>query len=151
MPTFKTARAKATALECDVLAVPIYKGGVSGPGAAEVEKKLGISFKALLDSSRAKGEPGEALLVPALGKIKAKQVLLVGVGSKGDGAAGARKAGAVVARKTGASATVATTITQAVGGPAADAVAAFVEGYQLGAYRFDRYKSNGTKSKTRTV
>jgi leucyl aminopeptidase len=151
MPVFKTVRAKATAIDCDVLAVPIYKGPSNGPGTSEVEQRLGASFKELLAAARAKGEPGEALLVPGLGTLKAKQVLLVGVGSKGDGAAAARKAGAVVARKTGASATVATTITQAVGGPAADAAAAFVEGYLLGGYRFDRYKANGTKSKTKTV
>jgi len=151
MPAFRTARAKATAIDCDVLAVPIYKGAVAGPGALEAEKALATSFKDLLDAARAKGEPGEALLVPALGKLKAKQVLLVGVGEKGGGATAARKAGAVVARKTGASATVATTIPQAVGGPVADAVGAFVEGYLLGGYRFDRYKANGTKSRTNTV
>jgi leucyl aminopeptidase len=152
MPSFKTARTKATATDCDVLAVPILKGGAPGPGAAEAEKALGVSFKELLDAARAKGEPGEALLVPANGKkIKAKQVLLVGVGEKGDGATAARKAGATVARRTRASANVATTIPQAVGGNAADAVGAFVEGYLLGQYRFDRYKSNGTKPKTKTV
>jgi len=151
MPTFKTVRAKATAIDCDVLAVAIYKGAVSGPGAIEVEKALGTSFKQLLETARAKGEPGEALLVPGGGKVKAKQILLVGVGEKGAGATAARKAGAVVARKTGASATVATTIPHAVGGPASDAVSAFVEGYLLGGYRFDRYKANGTTSKTKTV
>jgi hypothetical protein len=48
MPTFRTVRGKATAIDCDILAVPIYKGGVAGPGAAEAEKALGATFKALL-------------------------------------------------------------------------------------------------------
>src|SRR5436309_1740146 len=129
MPTFRTARGKATTIDCDVLAVPIFKGGVAGPGAAEAQKALGTNFKSLLEVARVKGELGEALLLPAVGGIKAKQVLLVGLGDKGGGASAARKAGALLARKTGASASVATTIPQAVGGPAADAIAAFVEGY----------------------
>jgi leucyl aminopeptidase len=152
MPSFKTARAKATAIDCDVLAVPILKGGTLGPGAPEAEKALGVNFKELLDAARAKGEPGEALLVPANSKrIKAKQILLVGVGEKAGGATAARRAGAVVGRRTAASGRVATTIPQAVGGSAADAVGAFVEGFLLGQYRFDRYKSNGIKSKTTAV
>jgi leucyl aminopeptidase len=151
MPTFRIAKEKATKLDCDVLAVPIYKGNEPGPGAAEVEKAIGGSFKQLLEAARAKGEPGDALLIPANSKIKAKQVLLVGVGEKGAGAANARKAGAVVARRTGAVSTVATTIPGAVGGNAAEAAGAFVEGFVLGAYRFDRYKANGAKRKTKTV
>ena len=151
MPAFRIVREKALSVPCDVLAVPIYKGGVLGPGAAEAEKALGASFKSLLDAARAKGEPGEALLVPGGGKVKAKQVLLVGVGEKDAGPSAARKAGAVVARRTGASAVVATTIPQAIRGGGAETASAFVEGYILGSYRFDRYKSNGQRSKTKTV
>ncbi|TMK20628.1 MAG: hypothetical protein E6G68_04420, partial [Actinobacteria bacterium] len=87
-----------------------------------------------------------------LGRLKAKQVLLVGLGNRKEAKSGAaRKAGAVVARKTGGAADVATTIPQAVTGAKAGAVEAFVEGYLLGAYRFDRYKANGQRSKTETV
>ena len=151
MPTFHISRGKASAIDCDVLAVPIFKGGVAGAGAAEVEKALGAKFKSLLAAARMKGEPGESLLLPGVAPLKAKQVLLVGVGEKGGGSAAARKAGATVGRKTGSSPNIATTIPQAVGGPAADAIAAFVEGYLLGQYRFDRYKANGSKPKTKTV
>jgi leucyl aminopeptidase len=151
MPAFRIVRDKATTVACDVLAVPVYKGGKPGPGAAEVEKALGTKFKDLLDSARVKGEPGDAMLVPSFGKVPAKQVLLVGVGEQKDGPAAARKAGAVVARRTGNVGAVATTIPQAIKGSVAAAAGAFAEGYLLGAYRFDRYKSNGQRAKTNEV
>ncbi len=151
MPSFRTVRDKATTIACDVIAVPVHKGLTLGPGAAELEKALGTKFKEFLDSARAKGEPGDAVMVPTFGRARAKQILLVGVGDKNAGPAAARKAGAVVARKTSASGVVATTIPQAIKGDAALAAGAFVEGYLLGSYRFDRYKANGQKAKTKEV
>ena len=152
MPAFRISRDRPSTFACDVLAVPVYKGGEAGPGGADVEKKLGTTFKELLDGARLKGEAGEALTVPTLGKLPAKQVLIVGVGEKGSGADTGRKAGAVVARKTGAAAKVATTVPQAVKGKAPESAGAFVEGYLLAAYRFDRYKNgDGRKSKTKEV
>ena len=151
MPAFRTVRGKATAIECDVLAVAVFKGGSAAPGAAEAEKALGISFAELFESARLKGHPGDALAVPTLGKLAAKQVLVIGIGTKDEAKAGARKAGATVARRTAGSSNVATTIPQALGRSASDAVGAFVEGYLLGAYRFDRYKANGQSSKTKNV
>ncbi|MFY9587751.1 MAG: M17 family peptidase N-terminal domain-containing protein, partial [Actinomycetota bacterium] len=128
MPSFRTVRDKATAIACDVIAVPVYKGGTLGPGAAELEKAIGIKFKESLDAARAKGEPGDAVMVPTFGKAKAKQILLVGVGDRNAEVSAARKAGAVVARRTGTAAVVATTIPQAIKGSVADAAGAFVEG-----------------------
>ena len=151
MPSFKIVRDKAATIACDVIAVPVHKGGALGPGAAELEKALGTRFKELLDAARAKGEPGDAVMLPTFGKTRAKQILLVGVGDKSAGPAAARKAGAVVARKTGTAVIVATTIPQAIKGGAAAAAGAFVEGYLLGAYRFDRYKANGQRAKTKEV
>jgi leucyl aminopeptidase len=152
MPKFRIVRERPTSIACDVLAVPVYKGGTAGPGADAVEKALGSTVKELLDAARLKGEAGEALAVPTLGKLPATRVLLVGLGEKGVGTDAARKAGATVARRTGGADTVATTVPQAVKGSAADAAGAFVEGYLLGGYRFDRYKaSNGQKPATKEV
>jgi leucyl aminopeptidase len=152
MPKLRIVRETAAKTACDVLAVPVYRGGEAGPGGAEVEKKLGVSFAELLDAARLKGEPGDALAVPTLGRLPAKQVLIVGVGQKGAGLDAARKAGAVVARRTGGGATVATTVPQAIKAKAPVATGAFVEGYLLAAYRFDRYKNgNGRPSRTKEV
>jgi leucyl aminopeptidase len=152
MPSFKIVRDKPARIDCDVLAVPVYKGGVAAQGGQEIERKLGTTFKELLDGARLKGEPGDALSVPTLGKLPAKRLLLVGLGEAGAGLDAARKAGAVVARRTGSAVKVATTVPQAVKGKAPDVAAAFVEGYLLAAYRFDRYKNgNGQKPKTKEV
>ncbi|MGH2726129.1 MAG: M17 family peptidase N-terminal domain-containing protein, partial [Actinomycetota bacterium] len=152
MPSFRIGREKAASFATDVLAVPVFKGGEAGPGGAEIERKLGSTFKDLLDGARLKGDTGDALAVPTLGKLRAKQVLLVGLGEKGAGADAGRKAGAVVARRTGGAVKVATTVPQAVKAKAPDAVGAFVEGYLLAAYRFDRYKNgDGRTSKTKEV
>lgn len=153
MPRLRIVREKAVEVACDALAVPVYKDGALGPGADAAEKALGISFKELLDGARLKGEAGDALLVPTLGTIPAKQILLVGLGDKPSARAdAARKAGAVVARRTPGAATVATTIPQGVKAPPAEAAAAFEEGYLLGGYRFDRYKApDGSEPKTREV
>ena len=152
MPSFKITTDKPARITCDVLAVPVYKGGAAGPGGAEVEKKLGTTFKELLEGARLKGEPGDALSVPTLGKLPAKRILLVGVGEKGSGADAGRKAGATVARRTGSATKVATTVPQALKGKAPEAAGAFVEGFLLAAYRFDRYKNgDGRTSKTKEV
>ena len=152
MAAFKTVKGKPTSIACDVLAVGVYKGGAAAPGSAEIEKVLGSTFKALLQGARLKGETGDALAVPTLGKLKATQVLLVALGDKKDvSSVTARRAGAVVARKTGGALNVASTITQAIPGGAAGATEAFVEGYLLGAYRFDKYKANGQRPRTKTV
>jgi leucyl aminopeptidase len=152
MATFRIGKEKPASIACDVLAVPVYKGGEPGPGGADIERKIGTTFKELLDGARLKGEPGDALTIPTLGKLPATRLLLVGVGEKGAGGDAARKAGATVARRTGSSVKVATTVPQAIKGKAADAAGAFVEGYLLAAYRFDRYKNgDGRASKTKEV
>ena len=152
MPTFRIVRDNPTRLACDVLAVPVYKGGEAGPGGAAIERKLGTTFKELLDTARVKGEAGDALTVPTLGKLPAKQLLLVGVGEKGANGDAGRKAGAVVARRTGNAVKVASTVPQALKGKAADAAGAFVEGYLLASYRFDRYKNgDGKPRRTKEV
>lgn len=150
MPAIGVSRERIT-LACDVLAVPIYRDGRPGSGAADVERALGTSVKDLLSQSRMKGDVGEVLTVPTLGKLGAKQVMFVGLGEqrKADTTA-ARKAGATVARRTSQSESVATTIPQAVKGGAGAAVEAFVEGYLLGAYRFDRYRTNGEERAPKT-
>src|SRR5947208_16892094 len=99
MPRVRIVRERPASIACDVLAVPVHAGRVPGPGAEAVERALETSLKDLLDASRLKGDAGDALAVPTLGRLKAKQVLFVGVGEKGAGLDAARKAGAVVARR----------------------------------------------------
>jgi len=146
MPTFSISRDRVLDIACDVLALPVTKGMGLGAGAKEAAAALGISFAELAEQAplmnkEFTGGLGEVLALPTLGKIKAKQVLLVGLGEKGDIRNDvARKAGAQLARKAGGARTLATTITQAAKGNADDILGAFVEGFLLGSYKYEPYK-----------
>jgi leucyl aminopeptidase len=148
--TIRLAQKAVDDVDADMIALPVYKNAVAGPGTDAVAAKLGVKLKDLLGQSRFKGEFGEALTVPTLGKLAANQVLFVGLGAKGEvKVREIRRAGALVARRAGGAKRVATTIPQAGKGDAAELAAAFAEGVLLGSYRFDRYKAsdNGDRAK----
>ncbi|HVL32421.1 MAG TPA: leucyl aminopeptidase [Actinomycetota bacterium] len=144
---FSLTRERVLDAAAEVIAVPVFKGGALGPGAKEVLGALGQTLEDLIDiaplmSNPFKGDLGEVIAVPTLGKITAKQVLIVGCGDKGkQSLAGARKAGATVARKAGGARTVVTTVPQAIKGKADEVAAAFAEGFLLASYKYERYKN----------
>lgn len=152
MPKFRLVKDAPQTLDCDLLAVGVFKDAKGGPGAAEVAKALGMSLKDVFEAERMKGELGECAVLPTYGRLPAKKVAFVGLGDQRKvGTFQIRRAGAVLARKTGGVATVGSAVPAAVGGKKIDeSVRAFTEGFLLGAYRFDRYKSavrNGDKPK----
>jgi leucyl aminopeptidase len=141
MPDIRIEKARPEMVECDLLVLPVFKGGALGAGGAEVERAIGAKFKPLLEQNRIKGNLGDTLTVPTFGKIGASQVMLVGLGEKGKVSADAmRKAGGNVARRTQNAKRVVTSVPQSARDGAA-ASGAFVEGFLLGEYRFDRYKA----------
>jgi len=149
MPTFSVSKSTAKAAKSDVLAVPVFEGLKLGPGAKDAQDALGSTLKELSEyvpvlgkpSKQFKGELGDAILVQTLGKLPAKQVLFVGMGPEKEANVGTvMRAGAIAARRAGGGKSVATTIPQAAGAPAA-AVRAFVEGFLLASYRYLRYRS----------
>ena len=91
--------------------------------------------------------------MPTRWSLKAKAVLLVGVGDPAELTLdGVRRAAAAVARRSGKAASVATTL--ATAGPelaVADAAQAVAEGMVLGAYQFLEYKGNAKPSKLTKV
>lgn len=140
MTKFRIVRQVPEKVRCDLLAVPIYKGGTAGPGAEAVAKVLG-KLSDLLELNMVKGDLGDALVLPTYGKLPAKQVALIGLGERGKaGAFQIRRAGAVLARRAGAARVVATTLPSAAKGSEEETLGAFVQGFLLGSYRFDRYK-----------
>src|SRR5262245_1898576 len=85
------------------------------------------------------GKTSEPVVVPATGRLPAATVSLVGVGPETPAGTGAiRDAAVTVARSLNGAKTVATTVPQAGADPLA-AAEAFVEGLELGGFRFDRY------------
>lgn len=148
MPTFSTSTTTASKATDEALAIGVYADLTAGPGGKEIEAALGTTIADLLETGPLLtkafgGQPGEAVAVPTLGNLPAKQVILLGLGAKTEakGAAHARRIGAVLARKAGGARSLATTIPASIKGGAEEIAGAFAEGFLLGSYRFEAYKA----------
>ncbi len=125
----------------DLLILPFYQGRVAGPGVLEVQEAMGGDLMGTLADHQVSGKVGDSFTVPTLGRLKAKTVMLVGLGPESQADATAvRKAAMKAARSAVKFVRVATTLTQ-VGDDPAEAAHAFAEGLVLGSYRFDQYKA----------
>ncbi|HVF05489.1 MAG TPA: leucyl aminopeptidase [Frankiaceae bacterium] len=131
--------ADPTSTGADAVAVPVVDGAARG--AAKIEAALGIELVAHAEREGFKGEPGEVLAVPALGRLgDTRAVLLVGLGKAADAKpATYRKAGAALVRKAGKATSVHALVT-AEASPAE--LAAFAEGALLASYTFTEHKSD---------
>jgi leucyl aminopeptidase len=139
--TFAYSTDAPSAVPADVLVLPVYEGPEPGPGVKDV---TGIDLIVLAQGAKMKGKLGDSLLVPNHGTdvLPAKAVLLVGLGPRSKvNADTLRRAVGKVAPQVAKLGSAATTVAQA-GRSAEDAVQAVVEGLLLGAYRFDRYKTD---------
>ncbi|MGZ8606185.1 MAG: leucyl aminopeptidase [Actinomycetota bacterium] len=142
MPTFSFSKQSPVQVPTDVLVLPVFEGLEPGPGVRDV---MGIDLLALFRSSGNTGKRGESLLVPNTGAdgLAASAVLLLGVGPRREaGPDACRRAIGRVAGQLAKRAHIATTLPQIAGRAFEDAVQATAEGLVLGAYRFDRYKTN---------
>ena len=153
MPNFTFSTKPPQSVRADVLVLPIFEGLEPGPGVRPVR---GVDLVALYEAAGNKGKRGEYLIVPNAGLdgVEASAILLLGVGKRDDaGPDACRRAIGKVARQLSKRARIATTLPQIAGRAFDEAVQATVEGVLLGAYRFDRYKSNsdGDKPKLREV
>jgi len=165
MATFSLSSDRPQDVSCDVLALPVFKGGEAGPGVKEVLAALDVSLADVIARTPQlgeistkrptfAGELGDAIAFETLGRLPARSVLLIGMGERA-GAKGtvAMKAGAMVARRSGGASSVATTIPRAVKGGTDAVVRLFVEGFELATYRYQRYKAqqNGVPNVVETV
>jgi len=132
---------------CDVLIVNLFEG-VTQPGGATgaVDRALGGWIADLIASEKFKGKLNDILEAPAFGKIPARRVLVVGLGKQEEFCLEqARQAAATAIKRAKAlkAKTAATLLHGAgIGGLTTDGAAqATAEGTLLGAYEFDRYKS----------
>src|SRR5919197_64655 len=152
MPKVSFSTASPVEVPADVLALPIYEGPEAGPGVKEAARALGSDPLELYRSNGLRGKQGESLTIPTLGRLPAANVLLVGIGKRDKATPDAlRSAMGRLARRLTSFQTVATTLPQAAGRAAADAVQATTEGLLLGSYRFDRYKQTDSDRDTKPV
>ncbi|MPZ72941.1 MAG: leucyl aminopeptidase [Nitriliruptorales bacterium] len=122
----------------DLLVVPVFKGGIEGPGAAAVLAAAGIDT--LPSTPEFRGDIGQTLLLSTPG-LHSGGVLLVGLGRMdATGADRLRRAAGVAAKAARTVDTVATTLAQVLAEPAV--VQAVAEGFLLGAYEDRRFRTD---------
>lgn len=142
MLTVAAGAQDARRVPTDVLALPVFKGGIEGPGTAAVLRALGLDDLPVTPEFR--GDIGQTLLLGA-GDLPASGVLLVGLGRM-DAAdpRRLREAAAVAARTARGASRVATTLAQVH--PTDAAIQAVAEGFHLGAHTDRRWKTRPASS-----
>ena len=134
----------ATSITADVLIVPVAAGEEDGRDVRALARGAGgAALKRAIAAARFRGREGQANVLPLQGPRR-QAIAVVGLGD-------VARAGAEAWRRAGgqarhlASAVGATRVVVACGSRAVDAnvLAAFVEGFELAAYRFGKYKSEG--------
>ncbi len=140
MTTFQLSNSSPANIAADLLVLPVFEGLKPGPGLGEVATAMKADLTSILADGGVKGKPGDTFTMPTLGRIKAKMILVVGLGQQAEADANTvRRAAQRIAARSSRFATVATTLHQ-VGASAADSAHGFTEGLVLGAYRFTQYK-----------
>ncbi|MDQ3991115.1 MAG: leucyl aminopeptidase [Actinomycetota bacterium] len=143
MPRFDYRTTAVSEITADLLIVPFFKGPQETPAVKEAGRALQADLLAILRSNRVRGDVGDAMMVPTLGRLPAEGILLLGVGPRDAATPEAiRRAIGKAAPRVAGYARVAAAVPQAGKGSFEAALQAFVEGLLLGSYRFDRYKAN---------
>jgi leucyl aminopeptidase len=155
VPKIQSSSAAVDRIAVDLLAVPVLADRRLGPGADIVDAALGGGLAEFMAETEFEGKRGETLPVPTQGRLRAKAVMLVGMGEPDELDADAlRRAGAALARRAAKVKSVATTLLDcAPESLAPDAAAqALAEGVGLGSYQFLKYKGEAKASQlTRVV
>jgi leucyl aminopeptidase len=135
-------------VRADLVAVPVFKGGIDGPGVQLTLAALGLDAFPVTPDFR--GEIGQSLLLAAPG-IAAAGVLLVGLGRMDEVDAPRLREAAGVAARAGAEVErIATTLAQVDAGRAA--LEAVAEGFALGAHADHRFRRrDGSTPRLREV
>lgn len=128
----------------EALAVPVFEDRIWGPGAEWAAAAVGEWLEEYLDEQDFRGKLGEVLMVATRGGLPFRTLVLVGLGSEVD-AERLRQAAGWLGRKATDVADLATTLHTVDVEGAGEAV---VEGFLLGQYRFDKYKSEPKPART---
>ena len=138
MLTVTAAADDALDVAVDVLVVPVFKGGIEGPGAAAVLTALGMDRTPVTPDFR--GDIGQHLLLATPG-LAARSVLFVGLGRMdATETERLRRAGGFAARAVRHAERVATTLAQVHA--SSRAVTAVAEGFLLGGYDDRRFRTD---------
>lgn len=134
-------------LDVDSIVVTVPGGDDDwSAGALIADSELDGLLKAALSDADFNGKPGSTFVLPTPGMLKAKRVIVTGLSADGASEEDIRQAfgSAAMAAKSAKSATVACVVPDGVGGQAATYRAA-TEGFLLGLYDFQTYRSGDEK------
>ncbi len=130
-----------------LLAVPVYADRTWGPGAAQAAEAVGNGLDAQLDLLNFTGKLGEVAVLPGGAGSPFTTYAFVGLGDDIDLEV-IRQAAGWLARAVSRTGEVATTAHLVDVDGAAEA---FAEGFQLGLYRFDKYRSEADAPRVEAV
>jgi leucyl aminopeptidase len=136
MLTVRATAGHVTDIEADVVVVPVFKGGIEGPGTQPALDALGLDRVPVTSSFR--GDIGQHLAIGAPGSAF-RSVLFVGLGRMDEVDSERLRRAAGLGGRHAQGARVATTLAEVH--PTSESVTAVVEGFLLGSHRDDRFKS----------
>lgn len=152
---FKKESGTLSRIKADVLVLGVFQGEAVGKLIGKLDKEFPSAFLKEIDSAVAsesfEGKFGQSLTLPSYGNLKCRKVILWGLGKSAEFQPRlSRKLAANMARRAaggGAGATVCFHLRVAEN--AKLHVQAAVEGWILGSYSFQKYKSNGDQTSKR--
>lgn len=149
--TIELVQKDLLSVPCDLLVVNLFQGVVRPGGATgAVDKSMNGAISRLIEQDKFEGKFGQTLVMPTLGMIKAKRIIVIGLGEKRSFSADSvrRIGGCIVKHATQYKASSVVTILHGAGIGELDpktSAQALTEGALLSAYRFHVY--HGTLKK----
>ncbi len=139
-------------LACDSLLVGAFSGEALSlsPSASAIDSALDGYLEQHLHDNNYKAKVGEISYIPTMGRLPAKSIAVIGLGSKAEvGPREIRRAAGAAARGVPEASVVGSALHEALEG--AEGSQAAAEGLLLGSYRFTRYKSDPQPSKIQHI
>ncbi|MCK6506718.1 leucyl aminopeptidase [Myxococcota bacterium] len=137
---YVTTSADIAGIACDLLAIGVRQGQLDA-ALSVFEPSLARDLAAAAQADEFDGKPGALALWPALGRLAAPRLALVGLG---DGSTDAVRRGAGAAASAARNRGV-TRLVLALGDLDTERTIAAVEGVEAGAYRYDRFKAEDAR------
>ena len=131
-------------MRAGLLVIPVREKKLDEPEIRALDRHLNGNLRARIQKSKFTGAEGSSLLYTSVGFLPAAQLLLIGIGGESEIANDTwRKTGARARREAAGMGAEDVALFFAPGKNAEGAAAALVEGAQLAAYQFNKYRSNG--------
>ena len=142
-----TTDGSPTTVSCDAVVGGAFAAGSDSrlsADAAAVDEAMEGHLAQHLRASGFKAKPGNVVVVPSMGRVAAESVAVVGLGPEENAStAEVRRAAAATARRLKARRTLVSALDSSLPSSApGDATAAAAEGYLLGSYAFNKYRSD---------